>query len=144
MPLKITVGYLISVVSLAFVFLLSGCTAQFQQGEVVLNFCDIDSDDYIGCTEIGLTTDTIMMSLESLSSGVVSIDSIVFELPEEGVYCSTDNDDIISADGENYDITVSCDLTDYENQNTQLSFTVTMTLSEGTTVTETGVAEDWV
>lgn len=129
----------------ALLMALGACTAQFEQGEVVLNFCDADSTDYIDCTEFGLTPDTITMELETTASDVTSIDSVVFELPEAGVYCSTDADNISTADAEVYDVEVSCiDLADYEDQNTQLSFTVTMTLSDGSTVTETGVAEDWV
>ena len=132
----------------ALLIVIGACTAQFEQGEVVLNFCVTDSTDYINCTEFGLTPDTITMELGTTTSDVTRIDSVVFELPEAGVYCSTDEDDISTADAEDYDVEVSCaDLLDYEDQNTQLSFTVTMTVSDGTTsttVTETGVAEDWV
>lgn len=129
----------------ALLIAIGACTAQFEQGEIVLNFCDTDSTEYIDCAEFGLTPDTITMELETMTSDVASIDSVVFELPEAGVYCSTDADDISTGEDDVYEVEVGCtDLTGYEDQNTQVSFTVTMTLSDSTTVTETGVAEDWV
>ncbi len=124
---------------------LASCTATLDQGEIVLNFCDADTTDYIDCTAISLTTDTVVMQFETTTSDVSSFDSIILELPDEEVYCSSDADDISSDDGSVYDVIIACDsLGDYEDQNTQLAFTVTMTLSDGSTVTETGSAEDWV
>lgn len=126
-------------------FFIASCTATLEQGEIVLNFCDVDSADYIDCTAISLTTDTVVMQFETTSSDVSSIDSIILELPEEEVYCSSEADDIASDDGSVYDVILACDeLNSYEDQNTQLAFTVTMTLADGSTLIETGSAEDWV
>lgn len=126
-------------------FFIASCTATLEQGEIVFNFCDADTANYIDCTAISLTTDTIVMQFEPTSSDVASIDSIILELPDEQVYCSSEADDITFDNDGVYNVLIACDaLASYENQNTQLAFTVTMTLSDGSTVTETGSAEDWV
>ncbi|MEK6922023.1 MAG: hypothetical protein AABX82_09090 [Nanoarchaeota archaeon] len=124
---------------------LTNCTALLEEGEVVFNFCDLESD-YIDCSEIALTTTTIEMGLDVLSSDVTSVDSIIYELPDEEVYCTADTSDgsLAANDDESYSIEASCDLSSYEDQNTQLAFSVTLTLTDGRTVTEEGTAEDWV
>ena len=134
-----------SILIVCLLFFIASCTATLEQGEIVLNFCDADTTDYIDCTAISLTTDTVVMQFETTSSDVVSLDSIILELPDEEVYCSSEADDITSDDDGVYDVLIACDaLGDYEDQNTQLAFTVTLTLSDDSTVTETGSAEDWV
>lgn len=124
---------------------LTNCTALLEEGEIVFNFCDLESD-YIDCSEIALTTTTIEMGLDVLSSDVTSVDSIIYELPDEEVYCTADPSDESLIDNEDgsYSIEASCDLSSYEDQNTQLAFSVTLTLADGSTVTEEGTAEDWV
>lgn len=136
--------YIIFGILLSVLFLVS-CTALLDQGEVVFNFCDLESD-YIDCSEIALTPTTIEMGLEVLSSDVTSVDTIIYELPDEEAYCTADTSDgsLTANDDESYTIESNCDLSSYEDQNTQLAFSVTMTLTDGSTVTEEGTAEDWV
>ena len=78
--------------TLLLTILVTNCTALLDQGEVVFNFCDLESD-YIDCSEIALTTTTIEMGLDVLSSDVTSVDSITYELPDEEVYCTADPSD---------------------------------------------------
>ncbi len=131
--------------TLVLTLFLTNCTALLDQGEVVFNFCDLESD-YIDCSEIALTTTTIEMGLDVLSSDVVSVDSIIYELPDEEVYCTADTSDgsLIDNEDGSYSVEASCDLSSYQDQNTQLAFSVTLTLADGSTVTEEGTAEDWV
>jgi hypothetical protein len=131
--------------TLVLTLFLTNCTVLLNQGEVVFNFCDLESD-YIDCSEIALTTTTIEMGLDVLSSDVASVDNIIYELPDEGVYCTADTSDNSLLDNEDgsYSVEASCDLSSYEDQNTQLAFSVTMTLTDGSTATEEGIAEDWV
>ena len=136
--------YLIFTTLLLTLFL-TNCTVLLDQGEVVFNFCDLESD-YVDCGEIALTTTTIEMGLDVLSSDVASVDSVVYELPDEDVYCTADTSDgsLFANDDGSYSIEASCDLSSYEDQNTQLAFSVTMTLTDGSIVTAEGNAEDWV
>ncbi len=124
--------------------LLAACTAETQQGNIVFNFCDIDTT-YIDCPQVSFTTDKINMRLDVLSSDVLSVDSILYELPDEGVYCTADSiSGLMQEDDNTYLVETACDLSSYEGQNTQLTITVTLTLTDGTTITETGSVEDWV
>ncbi|MBI5073083.1 hypothetical protein HZA99_04655 [Candidatus Woesearchaeota archaeon] len=126
------------------VLALSACTASLPQGDIVFNFCDIDTNDYISCPTIALSASEIDMTLVSNSSDVVSIDSVAYELPDAGVYCSTDSTTLTTDDAETYSIALPCDLSAYSEQNTQLSYTATVTLNDGSTISITGKAEDWV
>ncbi len=130
--------------SLIILLSLAACTATLPQGDIVFNFCDVDENEYIDCPTISLSTDTITMTIEVTSSDVASVDSVVFELPEEYIYCSTDPTTLTTTDKETYTVELLCDLSGYEEQNTQLAFTVTATLTDGSTVSITGDAEDWI
>ena len=132
------------ILSMLSVFFLTACTATLPQGDIVFNFCDIDTNDYISCPTIALSTDEIDMALVSNSSDVASIDSVIYELPDEGVYRSTDSTTLTTDDDETYSVALPCDLSLYTEQNTQLSYTVGVTLTDGSTVEITGEAEDWV
>lgn len=124
--------------------LLAACTAETQQGNIVFNFCDIDTT-YIDCPEVSFTVDEITMRFDILSNDVVSIDSVLYELPDEGIYCNADATyGLIQEDEDTYLVETACDLSSYEGQNTQLTITVTLTLADGTIITETGSVEDWV
>lgn len=123
---------------------ISACTATLPQGNIVFNFCDIETNKYISCPNIALSASEIDMTIVSNSSAVVSVDSVVFELPEEGTYCSTDSTTLTSDDSKTYTIALPCDLSEYTEQNTQLAYTATVTLADGSTVEITGKAEDWV
>lgn len=124
--------------------LLGACSIDTQQGTVVVNFCDMDSE-YIDCPEIELSQSVIKMKLAVKQD--VAVDSIVFELPNpdaEGnpVYCSTDANSLTS-NQQLYSVNLPCDLSSYDGQNTQLNFVVTMTTADGTVAAD-GQAEDYV
>lgn len=122
---------------------LAACTATLPQGDIVFNFCDEKENEYIDCSVIALTTTEIVMDLDLLSSDVASVDAVVYELPN-GELCSTDATTLTATDDDTYGVKLACDLSAYEEQNTQLAFTATVTLTDASTVQITGEAEDWV
>jgi hypothetical protein len=132
------------ILSVTLFILLAACTAETQQGNIVFNFCDIDTT-YIDCPQVSFSIDEITMRLDVLSSDGLSVDSILYELPDEGIYCTADAaSGLVQEDSNSYLVETACDLSSYEGQNTQLTITVTLTLTDGTTITETGSVEDWV
>lgn len=127
----------------------AACSLETQQGTVVINFCD-ENSQYIDCPEFELSQSVLKMVIQP-SQGV-TVDSVVFELPNTDslgnpVYCSTDANSIALQNGM-YIITVSCDLSEYADQNTQLNFEAGITVQNPdqstSTVTVDGNAEDYV
>ncbi len=126
-----------------------------EDADVEFNFCVLDSDD-LACNSFTLTDDSLTMELEVLSSDIASVDSVVFELPDLGYYCTADTENgfLSTSDGETYTIFFTtdegaledeCDFSSYVGQDIQVSFEVTETLSsDGSTVTEEGDATDTI
>lgn len=125
-----------------------------EKADVAFNYCVLESDD-LACNSFNLTSDSLKMELEVLSSDVASIDSVVFELPTAGEYCTADtgNNFLTTTDGETYTVFFTtdeealedeCNFASYVDQDVQLNFEVTSTLSDGSTVTEAGNATDTI
>jgi hypothetical protein len=126
-----------------------------EKSDVAFNFCVLDSDD-LACNSFNLTSDSLTMELEVLSSDIASVDSVVFELPDIGYYCTADtgNGFLTTSDEETYTVFFTtdegaledeCDFSSYVGQDVQLLFEVTETLSsDGSTVTEEGDATDTI
>jgi hypothetical protein len=120
--------------------------------DVDFNFCTVtDEEHYISCEAFALTADTLSMEIEVTSSDVATLDGIVFELPDEGKYCTADvgNEYLWTEDGENYYVHFSaadagedCDFSSYVGQDTQLAFQLTLTTIAGDVVTLEGDVED--
>ncbi len=125
-----------------------------EKTDIAFNFCVLDSMD-IGCNSFNLTSNSLLMELEVLSSDVASVDSVVFELPEAGSYCTADtgNGFLTTTDNEIYTVFFTtdeaaleqeCDFSAYVGQDVQLGFEAALTLTDGSTIVETGNATDTI
>ncbi|PIN79902.1 hypothetical protein COV16_01840 [Candidatus Woesearchaeota archaeon CG10_big_fil_rev_8_21_14_0_10_34_8] len=159
----------ILMIMLLLTFILAGCTANFFQAQVDLaeatdedgedsdvdfNFCTLESD-YLYCKAFELTSNTLNFVIEVTSSDVESVDSVVFELPDSGVYCTADtgNGFLTTDDYEDYtaaftvgddSLEEDCVFDEYAGQDVQMAFQVTLTLTDGSTVTEEGDVTDTI
>ena len=134
------------IVAMVALCILSACSLVTEQGTVVINFCDMTSP-YIDCTSAEFTATDLSMRLETMQG--VAVDSVVFELPNTDsqgnpMYCTGT---ITSLGGSVYGVDSVCNLSAYTEQNTQLKFVVTLSVttpSGTTTATAEGQGEDYI